>query len=290
MAYELRRLSFGEIIGKGFTLYLNNFLPLMIISLIIMLPFSVFEYFIVLPFSSARMLSGYDSEYLSGILVMYAGIFSQSYLNFLAQSITGGAVFLMLSTRYLNMPWKIGEYTSSFFKRFIPLVLLSILLSVMVFLGYIFLVFPGIILNLAFMVSAESCIMEKKSVFGSLRRSWELTKHKKGYLFGLVMLTSLIQGGVMMIFYIPMYIIMAYFTMQQSSNPTEYLYLIEQLQFFYTKSVTMLLQPYSITVSLLVYFNLRMEKEGFELEHLVDQFTMSSSKKDDDFSLPQATN
>jgi len=76
-----------------------------------------------------------------------------------------------------------GSCLSTALKVILPLIGLSIVSTFGVMLGFVLLVVPGIILALGWAIAVPVRVVERKGVFGSLGRSWELTSGYKGTIF-----------------------------------------------------------------------------------------------------------
>ncbi|MFM8561540.1 MAG: YciC family protein [Solirubrobacterales bacterium] len=87
-----------------------------------------------------------------------------------------------------KVDWSVGELIKSINPRLLPLLGLSIVTGILIFIGFIFLIIPGIILSLIWFVAVPVLIIEDKGVFESMSRSGELTKHNRWRLLGLSIL------------------------------------------------------------------------------------------------------
>ena len=87
-----------------------------------------------------------------------------------------------------QVDWSVGEILSSVTPRLISIILLQIVVGILVFIGLIFFIIPGVILALMWSVSMPSLVVEEKGVFDSMSRSSELTKDNRMRILGLVIL------------------------------------------------------------------------------------------------------
>ena len=74
------------------------------------------------------------------------------------------------------MDASVGEPFGLVAPRLFALFLLSIVVGILVAIGFVFLIIPGIILTLMWIVSTPAMMVENKGVFDSMGRSSELTK------------------------------------------------------------------------------------------------------------------
>jgi hypothetical protein len=169
----------------------------------------------------------------------------------------------LISRRYLKQPQSIGQYIQNIVPFIFPIIGLTILQSLIIGLGFLAFLIPGIYLALALSVASQALIVERQKVMAAIKRSFFLTLGKKMEIFGFGLILFLIafaSGFIEKQFY-------AMIVQMDFSSQTRFvlIYVIEHLS-------TIFLTPINSCVFILVYFNLRIEKEGFDLEHLVDQF------------------
>ena len=80
-----------------------------------------------------------------------------------------------------------GECIAAAFRVVFPLAALMILLVLAVMLGLVLLIVPGVILYVMWSVASPALVEEHSGVFGSFRRSQELTKGARWKVFGLLL-------------------------------------------------------------------------------------------------------
>lgn len=94
----------------------------------------------------------------------------------------------------------LGESLAAGFRVLLPLIVLSIVYGIAVFLGLILLIVPGIILWLMWSVSVSALVEERRGIFASLARSAQLTKGSRWKIFGIflviLVISWLIAGAV----------------------------------------------------------------------------------------------
>ena len=78
----------------------------------------------------------------------------------------------------------VGELFGLVAPRLFSLFLLSLVVGILVGIGFILFIIPGIILTLMWIVSTPSMMVEGKGVFDSMSRSSELTKENRMRILG----------------------------------------------------------------------------------------------------------
>ena len=79
----------------------------------------------------------------------------------------------------------VGELLGSISSRLWPLLLLGVVTSILIAIGLVFFIIPGIILGLMWFVAVPVLVAEDKGVFASMSRSSELTKGNRWRLIWL---------------------------------------------------------------------------------------------------------
>ena len=135
----------------------------------------------------------------------------------------GGAYFLMMLTSFFVSTlvtsvvyhsvklYNSGEYKEASITDILKLSLrkvpglagLYFLIVVIVIVGFVFLVLPGIFLGVVLSISAAIYVFEDVSVWGAISRSFRLIKGKWWSTFGLLIVTVIISYFVQSIFSIP---------------------------------------------------------------------------------------
>ncbi|NIM14074.1 MAG: hypothetical protein GTO45_18685 [Candidatus Aminicenantes bacterium] len=269
MKYELRHLSFCETLYQSFQLYFHNFIPLFMISFISNIPS------IIISITMGERLLIIKGEYWDiRFLVITIGI-----------SILCTALSIeLISKRYLNHQQSIKQYIQNLLPFFLPIIGLYIL-SALIIAGPGYLLYsitnsktalalyliPAIYLLLTLSMSPQVLIVERQKVTNSIIRSISLTQKRKSTILGFIMVIGMINFYVIKISNVIHSIIIS------QINPTYYSYLISMYTLRHL--VDILINPFITCALILIYFNLKIEKEGFALEYLVDQLGSSTSGK-----------
>lgn len=247
MVYELREYSFGETIGKGFNLYFNNILLIFIISLLCQIPLLLLmEYTNIFDPEEIKI----SANLIQRIIVYFT--------NLLTQVILSVWITYFVSKKFLDdlIP---NPKSVKIIPLFIKAILLSIVVALATILGFFALIIPGVIITLGYTVATNVLVIEGKSVWQSMKRSWHLTKGERGQIFGLVFVTGLIVGCIT----IPLATVMVFLI----KDP--------KLSAYLSRMISALVEPINSCITVVIYFNLRIKKEGFNIEHLTGQFSLA---------------
>lgn len=255
MNYELRELSFSEIIGKSFNLFSNNFVTLFLICFITQLPATGLSIWIftsgVIDFAD---ITSRDSMIVLFVNIIVAGIF---------QLIATGVIIRFIANKYLGRHVDLMKLIRSSVGYVGSLFALSIILIVLQAVGFMIFVFPGFIIAIGVSCAVPILVIEKSAVFTAVTRSWELTR---GY--------KLIMGGILAVMY--GIVIGISFSTQgifeafaKAVSPDNHLLIESVISSIISDAVS----PIISCAIVLIYFNLRIQKEGFDVEHLAQRFS-----------------
>jgi hypothetical protein len=138
------------------------------------------------------------------------------------------------------------------------LVVISVLLSLVVGVGFILLVIPGVIFLAGLLLSTVVAVIEAPpSATAAMNRSWALTKGYKGK----VLLTMLVAGVLLAVPSIALGVIGGLFG-AAVSEPAALWFFVLPLVF------QIFVYPFVYVVQTVLYYDLRVRKEGFDLELL----------------------
>jgi Membrane domain of glycerophosphoryl diester phosphodiesterase len=246
----LRPLSVGEILDVSFSLYRRHFSPLVMVALVCS----------GLPFLLSLFLEAAGGALANPLLALLYYV-----ILVLLSSLATAATVYIVSESYLGRPLSAGEALARSAPLLLRLLLCSFLLALVVGFGLILLLIPGIIFACGLLVAFPVLVLEPgTSAVGALARSWELTRGSRGRMFGLIV-------TMLILFYIPLAAIGGIAAMViprggfLSGGPAGgvgiiAIAVIGILQLF--------LYPLFYCVITVAYYDLRVRKEGFDLEVL----------------------
>lgn len=272
----LRPRRVGEILDAAIKLYFGNARVLMGSAAAIVVPVQLL--------SGIVLMSAYNDG--NDISSGFAGIghtitpaeaharLGATAINTVTQWVAGAFVLAAcikaLSDAYLGeSPTGVGSLRFGL-RRLLPLLGLTIVYTIGQLLGFVALIITGIWLYGMWSVRVPACVIERTGPFSSLSRSYGLVKGRWWPV-----------AGVLIVSYLMVAIIGALISAGliaaavSNSNPS--------VQFAVTISVLsgiisgVLLQPFSAAVVTVLYYDLRIRKEGYDLELLADQLELQAS-------------
>lgn len=133
----------------------------------------------------------------------------------------------------------------------------------------------GVMLWLIFgyMLGMTACIVEKKTAWESLVRSWQLSKGTRGRIFVTYLLVIALAFAVSMALAIPMLIVIALVpSMGGSAGVYSPAFVIaEVVRVILDFATQVLLTPIIMIASVLFYYDQRIRKEGFDIEWMMQR-------------------
>ncbi len=253
----LRAMTVGELLDKAFRIYRSKFALLIGIVAVVLIPESAVRLLLILYLSpSFLQLSTLVSSFFQ-IFATLALIVCVSYV-YLEKPIT------------LRDAYSIGvkRFWSVFGANFIIGVAIGLPLVILMFIPVvgsclIFLYIPAVVfVGTKWGLAAPAIVTEDIGGSEGLTRSWNLTEGHFWRVFGTSFAARLL---VILITTIPTVVFSYAFDMLGLQFQT-----IQIFNLFIGQLAVMFAFPFSIAVTVLIYYDLRIRKEGFDLQVLAE--------------------
>jgi glycerophosphoryl diester phosphodiesterase family protein len=245
----LRPLTVGEILDTSFSLYRRHFAALATVALVCTgIPLVL------------RMFLEASGGYLVNLTLGVLYALSLVVLNLLA---TAATVFIV-SESYLGRPlsaWEALRRATPYMGR---ILVCSLLMAIAVGLGFLLLIIPSVILAVGLALAIPAVVLEPRtSASGALSRSWELTRGARWRIFGLGI-------TLLVLLYVPVVAITSLFALLLPENAGMFSggSLGMVMAIAVGGLVQMFVYPLFYCVLTVTYYDLRVRKEGFDLELL----------------------
>jgi hypothetical protein len=200
-----QELSWGEVISKTFELYRSNLLNYVILFAVIEGVIGVLSYVAqlyigplpVVPISPTPQQA---LTYLGAVLSYTAELLLVSaVLSVGLLPVAEGPTVRMASDEIQKGETNLGASLSSAISRLLSMWVLYLVLGLIVGLGLVALIVPGIILAIMFSLCLPVLLLENKGVLDSMSRSRQLVGQrwlKTFVIFGLLILITVVAGAV----------------------------------------------------------------------------------------------
>jgi len=256
MTFVLSPLSLGELLDRTFQLYRRHFL--IFIGIVAM------PHLFLLPLQLAsvwqrtgRRLDLADVAFT--LVIALGGIF--------VLAIAQAATVIAVSRLYLGQPASIVDSYSRVSGHVIRLCLLILSLGILTGLGFLLLILPGILLTIRWSVAVPVTVLEDAGVGESMTRSATLTEGDWLRIFGIYFIYFVLALIFQSLWQVPVFVVTLSAARSLVAPP-----LWTQIVIVLGGFVSQCLVGPLLTIALsLVYYDERVRKEAFDLEHLLAQ-------------------
>jgi hypothetical protein len=244
-------MTTGMLLDRAFRLYTNNFSLMLGIAAAAYVPF----YLIMLVIEAS--LSGRLQSPTGGLSMLLFQVVFMILWASIAFPVASGAATFAISERYLGNEVGIVDALQRGLSHFWTLSLAQITATIRVLFGFILLIIPGILWMLSYSLVVPAILVEGHKAMPGLRRSRDLVKGYRGKIFLVMIVINLLQavlaGGVGVV---------SSFLLTSDAGATAV------LSSALGNLLSILLTPLGIIAAILLYYDMRIRKEGFDLEML----------------------
>jgi hypothetical protein len=259
VANDLRPLSLGELLDRCFFLYRKNFVlfaGIMVLPYLVLLAFQL----VGVSLRTFRGTAGIGAGLLWGLATMV--------VTLAVTSASQGATVIAVSHVHLGRTTSIAESFAGIKGRILYLALIMIGYGIGVGIGFVLLIIPGIILALMWALTIPVAVLEDTGLRDSVNRSAELTKGSRGRVFVVYLLFFLLVWIFSMVIQGP---ILVGIGLSVRAHPHAGLPLWAQIVSPIGTFISQCLAGPLMTIGLsLLYYDQRIRKEGFDLQHMME--------------------
>src|SRR2546425_402265 len=195
-----RELGLGEVISKTFDVYRRDFAKYFVLFAVVGVIVQVVtrlarQAFVVptLPVNpTSQQVSSWFSALFGALVLLVVVIF---FVNIVFSTIAEGSAINLASEQITKGQVNFGASIRFAVSRLLSIWALSIIVGIIVVIGFIALIVPGIILAIMFSLALPVLLIENKGVTESMGRSRQLVSHRWGKTFG----TFLVLGIIVLI-------------------------------------------------------------------------------------------
>ena len=292
-------MTAGDILDQAIRIYRENFVALVTIVAIVNVPLILIQVAastLTLPLGTDAISSPFFDATSAATLFGLATVVS-TILSAIGNIFVYGAISHFVSRRFLGQPSSVRDAYGSAFSRWLALLIgalligLANILLLIIFVGVIFiptlgvgvlgsslgdgasalagllvlclcvLFIPAIFVSLFFNTKwsfwTQAIVIEKYNSTGGLGRSWKLIKGTFWRVLGFNFILSIIVGAFSAG---PIFLL----SLGTTFLPSPLFRLV--LQSFATSAVVMIMTPLQFATLTVLYYDLRIRKEGFDLQ------------------------
>ncbi len=243
MTIPLKKRSLGELLSLTFQLGFQNFTKLFIIALLFQIPI------LLVQLQTPSILEGASLETIGywGYIVMI--------LRFFLGPLQQASMMQIVAEAYTEGKASLGKCLSVGLKRFLPLLVYSLLYGLIIGIGFLLLVIPGLIFLAVFAVGAPALVVEGLGPISALKRSAELTKGFRWQVFGFILVLYVI------------FIIISGSTRVIGAIMSP-MFILSHTGIILNWAVAVLGSIFLLAGPVVLYFQLRIQKENLDLQGL----------------------
>ncbi len=243
MGYEIRAMSFAEIMDTGFRIVRQHFGLIIGIAAALYVPIAILGALVAPePVPGAGPWGSVGAGRLGFLvgLVLYAVVVSP---------IVSAAITFAIGEIYVGRSATVGQSLRVGASMLLPIAGTSILVGIAVMIGLVLLVIPGVYLFLCFLLVWQVMVLERRYGFAAMGRSRELMRGSLLRGFGITLagaiIVSVVGGAIALVVgHVP---------------------LLGPIGEGVARAAGV---AYTSAVAVVLYFDVRCRKEAFDLEHL----------------------
>jgi hypothetical protein len=272
---ELRPLGIGEILDVGIKITTRHFWTLARAVLVVVVPLQLVASLIDLSLADGA-LSGAESDQFGGTTefgttdefdasefwTAIAAVLVALVLTLLAQTVATGACFKAVADAYLGRQPSWRRSVSEVLRRLHSIVWISILTYLLGGLALLACILPGIWLFIAWTVAVPAFLTEGVKGRRALGRSFRLVRHFWWRTFAIIVLGTILVGIISGV----LTGVLAGLALTSDSDAAAVV-----ANFFASVIAGAITTPFIAAVTIVLYFDLRVRKEGFDLALLAER-------------------
>lgn len=265
---QLRPLRVGEALDAAIKIYTRNAGQLFKTVLVVIVPFEILAAILLsTAVSGSTLLEGKFLFRSKSDLDSYAVIvLILTVLVLLITLLANAACFKAVSDTYLGEKPNWRESLGFAVKRLGPVLWLSIVAFVILVIAFIALIIPGIYLSVAFSVALPVLLVEQIGGFKALSRSFELTKGRWWPTLGTIFVATILIVVIQFIIGAIVGVIEGIAFHGSGGSPV----LRVVLQRILDGAGQMISIPFYAACVTVIYYDLRVRKEGYDLQLLAE--------------------
>lgn len=263
---DLRPLGIGEMVDGALRLYRTNFLTLIKISAVVLGPLGVLQLIATImagPIDIESFLvvdpNATPAEALAPLVPIYTTAAIISVFAFIGSVLVQAASITAFAQVYqgIEPDWRASLRAGG--SRFLALAASTILLGLGSTLGLLFCIIPGVFFFISWSVSPAALMTERLGPVAALSRSRQLVRGRFWPVFGAIILSYLLYSVASQIVSTVASVVTVFGTLNSGAFSLIPSVLASVL-------VSILATPFLAAMVTIIYFDLRVRHEGYDLE------------------------
>ncbi|MGH9282437.1 MAG: hypothetical protein ACRD0S_05820, partial [Acidimicrobiales bacterium] len=269
-AAQLRPLSVGEILDLAIKIYRERFVHLVKAVAVVVAPVSVVGALVQISLPDSESVTETTNQFgqttvdVDGgdVWALLGGLLVLILINVVASQLASAASFKLVSGAYLDEPPDWRSSLSFAGSRLGPLLWLTTVMVVLGFLALLACIAPGVYFYVAWTVAIPVLLLEDVRGGKALRRSRSLVRGRWWPTAGAVIVSLLLAGMVQGV-------ISGLLVAVAAAGSNEVVDAVAGA--VANTAASALATPFTAAVIMVIYFDLRVRKEGFDLQLLAQR-------------------
>jgi hypothetical protein len=270
----LRPLSIGELLDRTFSIYRRNFFLFLgmsaiphLLVLAVQLTRLAFttSSFPVFPSATSEFQAASSGFSLEGMLGAAAFFVIGLVVAAIAYLFTQGGTVFAVSELYLGRATTIGRSLRRVRGELVSLFFVVFFGYLAIFIGFLFLLIPGVYLACRLCVCIPAALLENLGPLDAIGRSFKLTEDNAGRAFLILLLYWVLWYDAIIVVDVP-YVSAIQFVVHNPGTIRTLTALVEVGNWV----ANVLITPVFTIASAIFYFDLRVRKEGFDLQLMLN--------------------
>lgn len=245
-------------LDAGIKIYRNKFATMLKAVAVVIVPVQVLNVLITLSLPDTSITAGATTTSSDSEWAGVAALLLILMINIVSSALAEAACLKAVSDTYLGTETGWRASLRFGFRRLGSLLWLTLIHGVIVLLGFVACIAPGVWLYVAWSVAVPVLLIEGTRGFGALGRSFNLVRRRWWPTAGILLLANLLATAVAAgigLLALPLLI---------AGRDNEFVYDLANGVFGAVASVLTI--PFVAAVVAVIYFDLRVRKEGFDLQ------------------------
>jgi hypothetical protein len=265
-APELRPLSIGEILDVAIKIYLRNAWTLFRVVLVVVAPVEIVS--ALIQASAATNDSDTTTTSSHDVALYLSALGAATILGLLANTVATGASFKAVADAYLGEQPTWRSSLRFAFVRLHSILWITLLGGIATVIGFVFCIIPGVYLWIAFAVAVPVLLTEGVKGTSALGRSRALVRDRWWGTFGVVLLGTILAGIVSGAIGA-----LGGFTAGSTDAGSVTGFLVNSVS---GTLGSMIATPFTAAFVSVLYFDLRVRKEAFDLQLLAERIGLTA--------------
>jgi hypothetical protein len=270
---DLRPLGIGEMIDAAIRMFRSNFLTLIKISAAVLGPLGLIQLIatvVVGPVDFSALFeidpNADPADAFAPFVPAYTVLGVTSLVTALGSVLVQGASITALAQVYQGIEPDWRSSLRAGLRRFFPLFVSTVIVYLVAGIGLLLCIAPGVFLWTMWSVSPAALVTEQKGPVAAMTRSWQLVRGRFWPTLGAVALGYLLYYVVSQI----ISVVTGVITVAGAMASESFSFVPTVLG---TIIVSILSAPFLAAMVTIIYFDLRVRKEGYDLELMAGDLT-----------------